>query len=329
MTKPKVLASIVLAGILGVLALPVLAQSATAPPVQMRQAFAYQNVLEQGDAMVTLHYAMPAVDWATYGADAAVLSLQQDGTVFQTRTPGAIGEYVSAFYLAPGHGLVFGSATNTIDVEIESSPTVFSTLSDADLAATQRTTTGLMVNNATDQNTACTDLLAMSDSVEELDPAIDDGDWVQQGQLTIEASAAWTGAFATLPAIVPPCFVSGLEGGMSDFDPNEEQLETQLTDDVEASAAWGRWETLASAYGFGQGVGPETMAGMLGFALSCVVGFGAAFFSRSPAWGVSLGGLTMLAVAVNVPQDLLQIIFVIATVLAIGPVAWLTARLRT
>jgi hypothetical protein len=291
-----------------------------APSLSVREAYAIENLIVTGDLLVVPRFSLPAVNWDTYGADAALLSLVQSSTTYQLISPPSTGEALAGFYLSPGHGFTFG-ATATVD--FTSNPALFVNNTSSSVSVTSVATTGVVMSSAADQVIVCDTFRSLLQAVEAQSDtdAFGSNDLVSAAIVTEDGTAMAQAAFSAIVAVLPDCFWVGIESGMGEFDPGTPTLRDDLITEVEASAGWTRWMALAGQWGM---TGREAE-------FAAVAGIGGAFAwflflmwltSGKVNYSVTGASMVLLGIGANIPHLLLQVAFVIALVSLVGGAAF-------
>lgn len=291
-----------------------------APSLAVYEAYAWRNVVSTGDLLVVPRLSLPEVNWATYGADASILSLVQGSTTYQIISPPATGEIIAGFYLAAGHGFTWDSAST---VDFTSNPALFVNNTSSSAAVTFVDTTDLILTSEADQTIVCNGFRALLQAVEAQDPLDDYGllDLVAASIVTETGTAMAQSAFSAIVAVLPDCFWVGLQPGMEGFDPGVPALRDDLITEVEASAGWARWVALAGQWGFtGREAELAAVAG-IGFSFAWLLFL--LWFTRGKVnYSVTGAGIVLLGIGANIPHLLLQVAFVIALVSLTGGAAF-------
>ena len=216
LTRPvkwwRILAAIVLAcagtypgGVL----LPVHATHSYAT-LSVRSANTYRHVLEDGDALVLVQYAMrETYDEETespYGVSGAVLTVSLGDTVLKQQTPPLAGYALSAFYwdAATASELPWGDSTAT--ASIVDNPMLFE-------SPPSRTPTALTWNATADRDATAAelvdDLKEVMGSLEQDDPDVAARTYLSSYGITLTGQSIVEAAFPQLVEIAPDAFEIG------------------------------------------------------------------------------------------------------------------------
>ena len=222
---------------------PALALEDSAPDLGLHSALAYRGVVEAGDLLVLSRYSLPESDWLSYGSGGALVRLLLADEVQQERAPARLGEAITGFYLAAGHGVPVGS--DDLTVSLISNPALFEQNSAASEDVQE-------VNPADLPRSLCESFKNLLLAVEAADTedAHTTGALVLAGAVTQGGTVMARDAFALALQVLPDCFFVGVEQPEAAFDPNTPALRDELQEDFAEGPLFERLHALFTAWGF-------------------------------------------------------------------------------
>jgi hypothetical protein len=295
---------------------------------------AYRNVAEAGDLLVFGPYNLPHDDdpeaadpiwshWGTSGVLARLIFVAPPA--LQDRVPPDLGWNLIAFYLTPGHGASWGSAS--LFVRMQGNPAFFANVNAVERAisysASGADSAALVQDSETRQAALCDVFEDQLQAIEQADSDVEAGDLVDGGLITTAGTEMVMAAFSGAASLMPACLIAGVQGSGVEFDPSEPALRDGLVTEVEGTDWWARWEAVATEYGFDAVFGGAILSvGIAGFVMVMMT-----VFSGSPVIGTASGLGIFMAMGLWFPHTILQVVWVLAAIFGLLGLAFFAGRL--
>ena len=318
-------------GVLMVLAFLVSPAPARADrPLSALEAYIWQSVVEDGDALVILRYELPTDDWAVSsggpGPEAAQATVEKGSQTKAYRPIPRVGYGMAGIYLTPTQvaDIVWGASD--VRVCVREDP-VYPSPSVSCVAPTWRPATS--VDQGRQNLTA--DLPQMVYRMETEDPEVPTGTYVQNGLITLDGYQVVSLAVPSIAALAPDAFtvavVEGMQGTIGTGPGTYEQSYSSYAQSQQS--VQGLVETVQAF--FGQSANWRIIAFSFGALLALVIlGALVLFVPVSPSVALA-GGASLLVPSLFLVGVYLDIVpravaFFLALLLTVGFAAWVFQR---